>query len=262
MSAVEQFDRALTFLERWRERDPALRMAEVYAPGPGWIIGMGLYFELAECLFRISEPSVREAKMGWWAEEVSCYTQDQARHPLTLAMHAKAVPAQTLRAMVFGAAALLDAPAAESRTHLQQQRNAMLQAFAELLPELSGQERGATADADLLTALSLLDDCFRVYSLGRQKSEPSPSLSLAEHAEIGLSRSEIAALPAQQLQALRKRLTRTWQLPESQSSAALAAYLSLWVPALRRRGAEPTVGALAAIRAWRGARRGRIAIDR
>lgn len=253
---------ALSFVERWRERDPSLRLAEVYARGPGWIIGMGLYFELAECLFRLQEPSVREAKLGWWTEEVGCYGQAQARHPLSVALHARAIPTQALRSIVFGAAALLDAPAAESRDHLNQQREAMLLALGELLLELEDVQPGGTANSDWMAALRLLDDCFRVYSLGQQKTQPLAVLSLSEHAEIGLSREQITELPTAELAALRRRLTGKWRVGARQSSPALAAYLSLWVPALRSRGTEPKVGALSAIRAWHAARRGRKSIDR
>ena len=249
--------RALVFIERWRHQDPALRLAEVYADDEGWAISAALYFELAECLFRIAEGHVREAKLGWWLEEVGHYADAAPRHPLTQAMHLRSVSAQAIRALVVAAAELMDAPAAENRTQLERQRRPLLLALGELMLQGKSQSVSGILADEWIPALTRWDDCFRLHSLGRQGNRAMPILSLAQQAELGVSRDQLATLTDHQLGAIRRQLSGSWMPPKPLPLPPLGVYCSLWTGALRRRGGAPSGNALDAISAWRVARRWR-----
>lgn len=257
VSASEHSAQALEFTERWRDQDPALRLAEVYAEDHGWVIASALYFELAECLFRIDQAHVREAKLGWWVEEVSHYAAGGPRHPLSRALRQLGVGAQTLRELVLAAATLLDAAAAESQDHLQQQRQPLLHALGELL--LCGRTDAAelARGEALLAACARMDDCFRVVSLGRQGTQALPILSLAEHARLGLSRDQLGQLSEAELIPLRRQLCAHWRPLHPLALPPMGVYLRLWSSALRGRGQPPRLGAASALRAWHAARQWR-----
>ncbi len=254
MSAAEHTAQALQFSERWRDQDPALRLAEVYAESDAWVIASSVYFELAECLFRIAEAHVREAKLGWWVEEVSHYADGQPRHPLSRALHLHQASAQNLRELVLAAASLMDAAAAESREHLERQRAPLLRALGEML--LGGRtDAGELARQPAwMAACARMDDCFRLLSLGRQGAQALPILSLSEQAGLGLSRDQLGQLSEAELIPLRRQLCAHWRPLSPLPLPPLGAYLRLWAGSLRRRGQAPRLGALNALRAWHAAR--------
>jgi len=74
------------FVEKWLQREPAFVQASLFvAPAQRTLFAHwgALLCCLREAAFELSDPSVRLAKSGWWAQELLAITQLQARHPLT-----------------------------------------------------------------------------------------------------------------------------------------------------------------------------------
>ena len=72
------------FVHKWRQREPEMRLAEVFCARADAVSGISngataalrftawgaLLHELREAVFEIAEPAVAGAKRGWWAEEL------------------------------------------------------------------------------------------------------------------------------------------------------------------------------------------------
>ena len=86
------------FIDKWRERWPEWRIAEVFVPphlrgtSVAWF---ALQQELAEAAWGGSDPRPGEAKLSWWAEELQGWSQGRRRHPLGLVL--QRLPAPWLR---------------------------------------------------------------------------------------------------------------------------------------------------------------------
>jgi phytoene/squalene synthetase len=83
------------FVDKWRERWPEWRVAEVFVPHQqreacaAWF---ALQQELAEAAWGGSDPLPGEAKLGWWAEELQGWARGRRRHPLGLVLQRRPAP--------------------------------------------------------------------------------------------------------------------------------------------------------------------------
>ncbi|MCB1643752.1 MAG: hypothetical protein KDI37_18615 [Xanthomonadales bacterium] len=234
------------FLQRWRQRDPAFALAQIYARSDRFAPALGLYFELQECLYRLSERRLAESKLGWWLDEAAELAAGQPRHPLTQAL-APIADAAAASALITATARQLDAPTPANRAALVNDRAALLQALQALLDD------GSSA-----LVLGALDDVYRLASLGQGGADLNHPLSLAERARLPATREELVAAPARAAEA-RRDLAQDWLAPVAlgEASPALAVQIGLWRQSLLRRGIEPTAGPLLAWRGWRMARKAR-----
>jgi phytoene/squalene synthetase len=86
------------FIDKWRERWPEWRIAEVFVPHDQrdvCVAWFALQQELAEAAWGGRDPLPGEAKLGWWAEELQGWSQGRRRHPLGLVL--QRLPAPWLR---------------------------------------------------------------------------------------------------------------------------------------------------------------------
>jgi hypothetical protein len=88
------------FVHKWRQREPEMRLAEVFCARADAVSGSAngataalrftawgaLLHELREAVFEIAEPAVAGAKRGWWAEELQLIAGGAPRHPLAKAL--------------------------------------------------------------------------------------------------------------------------------------------------------------------------------
>jgi hypothetical protein len=239
------------FLERWRAQDPALRLAEIYDRSGRLGPTLGLYFELAETLYRLSGRRVSEGKLAWWQDEAQAMLAGQPRHPLTraVAVDDRANAAALIRASwrLFDAATAVDRPALEA------QRRPLLEALAGLL---GGQVASASEPSAMTSALIRLDDAFRLASIGIGAPDLCSPLTLADWARLGVSRQTLVDAPAGRPE-VRRNIARQWfgeTSARSMSSPGLNVYVGLWERALQHSGETPKPGLALAWRAW-GARR-------
>lgn len=83
------------FLDKWRERWPEWRVAEVFIPARDRemaVAWFALLQELTDAAWGGSDPRPGEAKLGWWAEELHGWPQRRRRHPLGLALQSAPAP--------------------------------------------------------------------------------------------------------------------------------------------------------------------------
>jgi hypothetical protein len=93
--AVPAADPCASFVAKWLQREPEMRLASVFCP-PGELARFqawgGLLHELREAMFELSDPRVTSVKTAWWAEELIGLGQGRQRHPLSEALLGKAAP--------------------------------------------------------------------------------------------------------------------------------------------------------------------------
>lgn len=237
---------AQAFLQRWRQQDAAFALATVYDRSGRLTPALGLYFELAEIHYRLSERRLAESKLGWWLEEAAALRAGQPRHPLTQALQAQGQNAPAV-ALIGAMGRSFEDRTPADRAHLMQARRQHLSALA----ALTGEE---ACDA----ALAGLDDCFRLASLGQGGADLNWPVSLAERARWAISREQLAGDPVRAAD-LRRQQAREWlgTLELSAVAPALAVQVGLWRQALLRNGLPPRAGPPLAWRSWRLARRAR-----
>jgi hypothetical protein len=243
---------AQVFLERWRSQDPALRLAEVFDRSGRVGLALGLYFELAETLYRLSGRRVAEGKLSWWLDEAQALQADQPRHPLTRAV--AAADRASAAGLVRASWGLFDATAPADRHALDVQRRPLLDALAGLL---AGRDARASDLATMTPVLAALDDAFRLASVGVGAPDLCSPLSLADWARFGHSRQTLVDEPSRRPE-VRQRIARQWfgeNSPGSASPPGLSVYVGLWQRALQHSGEAPKPGLTLAWRAWRLARK-------
>lgn len=79
------------FVDKWLQREPAFVQASAFvAPAQRALFAHwgALLFCLREAVFELSDPALRLAKSGWWAQELIAIAQSQAHHPLAQALMA------------------------------------------------------------------------------------------------------------------------------------------------------------------------------
>lgn len=228
------------FLERWRVADPALRLAEIYDRGGRLACRLGLYFELSETLYRLSDRRIAEGKLGWWLEEAQALRVGQPRHPLTRSLHDSGL-ADAGAALISASGRLFDASTPADRSALERARTPLLTALGALL-EVAVESHVPAA----------LDDVFRLASVGSGGADLCSPLPLADWARFGQSRQSLSDQPAAAW-TLRQELAQLW-LSDRFGNGALGVYLGLWRNALQRTGAAPRPGMALGWRAWRLAR--------
>jgi hypothetical protein len=138
------------FIDKWRERWPEWRIAEVFVPQDLREISVAwfaLQQELAEAAWGGSDPRPGEAKLGWWAEELQGWSQGRRRHPLGLVL--QRLPAPWLRLAASVPALLASREPSAGRE----------QSF-ELLAPIAGAISGI--DAAVFGAASSVDDGVEV----------------------------------------------------------------------------------------------------
>ncbi len=240
------------FLERWRVQDPALRLAEIFDRSGRLGPALGLYFELAETLYRLSGRRVSEGKLAWWLDEAQAMLAGQPRHPLTLAMAID--DRDSAAALVRASWRLFDAATPADRRALKDQRRPLLDALAGLL----GEPGASFSEVYTMSpALTGLDDAFRIASIGIGAPDLCSPLTLADWARLGLSRQALVDVPARRPE-VRRSIARLWfgeSSPRSVSTPGLNVYVGLWQRALQRSGEAPRSGLGLAWRAWRLARK-------
>ncbi len=77
------------FVEKWLQREPGMRFSAGFCPPalrPRFYAWGSLLNELRETMFDLSEASVAQLKISWWAEELLGVGRGQHRHPLTASL--------------------------------------------------------------------------------------------------------------------------------------------------------------------------------
>jgi len=145
------------FIDKWRERWPEWRVAEVFvtaqarAAGVAWF---ALQQELLEAAWGGSDPRPGEAKLGWWAEELQGWSQGRRRHPLGIALQRLPAPWLPLAASLPVLASSREASG--SREHACAALAPVARAIAGIDAVIfDGAPRGDVA-GDVLLALQLL----------------------------------------------------------------------------------------------------------
>lgn len=74
-----------SYIAQWLVREPAMELAQVFcAPGQRRRVALWscLQHELDDAAFNLSDASVTQAKLAWWADELQRGAVGAARHPL------------------------------------------------------------------------------------------------------------------------------------------------------------------------------------
>jgi len=138
------------FIDKWRERWPEWRIAEVFVPQDLRVVSIAwfaLQQELAEAAWGGSDPRPGEAKLGWWSEELQGWSQGRRRHPLGLVLQRLPAPWLWLAASVPALIASREPSAGREPSF-------------ELLAPVGGAISGI--DAAVFGAASNADDCVEV----------------------------------------------------------------------------------------------------
>ena len=112
--AVSDAEALAGFIDKWRERWPEWRIAEVFVRQDQrqvCVAWFALQQELAEAAWGGRDPLPGEAKLGWWAEELQGWSQGRRRHPLGLVLQRVPAPWLNLAASVPALIASRDAGA-------------------------------------------------------------------------------------------------------------------------------------------------------
>jgi len=86
---------AAAFADKWRQRWPEWRIAEVFIAPPQrdlTLAWFALRQELLDAAWGGSDPRPGEAKLAWWAEELDGWARGRRRHPLGIALQRHAAP--------------------------------------------------------------------------------------------------------------------------------------------------------------------------
>lgn len=95
MTGLDGGQPASAFVDKWRQRWPEWRIADVFiAPSQrelalAWF---ALRQELLDAAWAGSDPRPGEAKLAWWAEELDGWARGRRRHPLGLTLQRHAAP--------------------------------------------------------------------------------------------------------------------------------------------------------------------------
>lgn len=131
--ASDTGESAMAFADKWRQRWPEWRIAEVFIAAPQrelTLAWFALRQELLDAAWGGSDPRPGEAKLAWWAEELDGWARGRRRHPLgitlqrhaapwsQLAMAAASLPATRDAAIDTAAAAAALTPFAQATTHI------------------------------------------------------------------------------------------------------------------------------------------------
>src|SRR5512141_2186426 len=95
VTAIDTTQSASAFADKWRQRWPEWRIAEVFiAPAQRElaIAWFALRQELLDAAWAGSDPRPGEAKLAWWAEELDGWSRGRRRHPLGLTLQRHAAP--------------------------------------------------------------------------------------------------------------------------------------------------------------------------
>lgn len=77
------------FIDKWLQREPAFVQAGLFVAPPQRALFShwgALLYCLREAAFELSDPSLRIAKSGWWAQELLAIAQGKPSHPLASAL--------------------------------------------------------------------------------------------------------------------------------------------------------------------------------
>lgn len=91
------------FIDKWSERWPEWRVAEVFVPQQlryNALAWFALQQELVEAAWGGNDPRPGEAKLAWWMEELQGWSQGRRRHPLGFALQRLPAPWQRLSAAI------------------------------------------------------------------------------------------------------------------------------------------------------------------
>lgn len=145
------------FIDKWRERWPEWRIAEVFVPhdlrgtSAAWF---ALQQELAEAAWGGSDPRPGEAKLGWWAEELQGWSQGRRRHPLGLVL--QRLPAPWLRLAASMPALIASREAGAGREPSFEVIAPVVQAIAGIDAAVFGAASNVDDNAEVLLAMQLL----------------------------------------------------------------------------------------------------------
>src|SRR5690606_37146015 len=126
-----------SFLDKWRQRWPEWAVAEVFVPQEGRdrvVAWFALLQEFDDILNTAGDPLPADAKLGWWATELSDWAGQRSRHPLGRILQPVPAPWERL------AAALPDLVAARARAADQQAAVVALERYATAVAEVEAGE--------------------------------------------------------------------------------------------------------------------------
>jgi hypothetical protein len=95
VTAADTGESATAFADKWQQRWPEWRIAEVFIATPqrerslAWF---ALRQELLDAAWGGSDPRPGEAKLAWWAEELDGWVRGRRRHPLGITLQRHAAP--------------------------------------------------------------------------------------------------------------------------------------------------------------------------
>lgn len=122
-----------SFLDKWRQRWPEWAVAEVFVPQEGRdrvVAWFALLQEFDDILNIAGDPLPADAKLGWWATELSDWAGQRSRHPLGRILQPVPAPWERL------AAALPDLVAARARAADPQAAVVALERYATAVAEV------------------------------------------------------------------------------------------------------------------------------
>lgn len=111
---ADPIDDGSDFVRKWRGAWPEWAIAEVFVPAaertvaPFW---QALQFELLEAAWGGPDARPGEAKLGWWMEELSGWSQGRRRHPLGVVLTRREAPWSDLARELPALAATRERPA-------------------------------------------------------------------------------------------------------------------------------------------------------
>ncbi|MBS0557315.1 MAG: squalene/phytoene synthase family protein [Proteobacteria bacterium] len=184
-----------SFVRKWQVANPEHAVVAVFLPAAQRPLASAwgcLVHELSEAAFRVGEPNVAAAKLGWWRQELADAAFGNPGHPVTQALFACAAAReadlQMWPALADGALAQIDAPGAGTLGALIEQHDAFFGAVARVDSALwCGGAGNVESDAALWTLSHLLRALPRLG--GDAPHLPLPLGLLARH---GLTRTELA----------------------------------------------------------------------
>lgn len=96
-----------SFLDKWRNRWPEWRVAEVFVPAAQRQLAVAwfaLLQEFTDAMNIAGDPLPADAKLAWWGEELRDWSRQRSRHPLGRVLEPRRAPwfelAETLPALI------------------------------------------------------------------------------------------------------------------------------------------------------------------
>lgn len=152
------------FIDKWLSHCPHWRFGRLFVPverREQTLAWLALVFEWRELLFAASDPRIRQAKGGWWVEELLGMERGAARHPLSRHLCAQArgwaAIAAAMQPLLEEVPVDADTPAAMSR--LSNLAAAVLAVETQCLPS-------STADGSCLARHWLIREWRHAAMLG------------------------------------------------------------------------------------------------